>query len=447
MQDIRWSAFWLALLLIFACLILWAAHSAVAALLVFSIAISLYLAKHLYWIHKLHRWYQKPNLSSIPNGRGVWEDIFADIYQQQRRYSRNKAEISSALDRFMHAASALPDGVVVLNAKDRIEWCNPTAEHQLGLDVSKDTGQPVTYLIRHADFISYLQAQDYSEPIKLKSWRNPEYTLEMQLIPFGSKQKLLISRDITQIEKLETMRRDFIANVSHELRTPLTVVGGFLETLMDMEGAVPESTRSYFSMMSEQTSRMRHLIEDLLTLSQLESGATATQDSEIDMQAQLNMLMHEAQSLSNGKHHITLEADPAISVSGAAEELHSAFGNLVSNAIRYSPEGGDIRLKWYRRGDEAVFSVKDSGIGIEQKHIDRLTERFYRVDRSRSRETGGTGLGLSIVKHILTRHQARLEIESELDKGSTFSVVFPKNRVIIKPSENISADHAATSAP
>jgi len=192
---------------------------------------------------------------------------------------------------------------------------------------------------------------------------------------------------------------------------------------------------------------MRHLIEDTLTLSQLESGAMATQDSEIDMQAQLNMLMHEAQSLSNGKHHITLEADPAISVSGAAEELHSAFGNLVSNAIRYSPEGGDIRLKWYRRGDEAVFSVKDSGIGIEQKHIDRLTERFYRVDRSRSRETGGTGLGLSIVKHILTRHQARLEIESELDKGSTFSVVFPKNRVIIKPSENTSADHAATSAP
>jgi two-component system phosphate regulon sensor histidine kinase PhoR len=445
-QDIRWSAFWLALLLLFICLVLWATLGAVTALMVFSIAISLYLAKHLYWIHKLHRWYQKPNLSSIPDGSGVWEDIFSDIYRQQRRYTRNRAQISSVLDRFMHAASALPDGIVVLNDKDRIEWCNPPAEIQLGLVLDKDTGQPITYLVRHTDFLKYLQDQDYAEPIKLKSWRNPELTLEMQLIPFSGKQKLLICRDITQVEKLETMRRDFIANVSHELRTPLTVVSGFLETLMDMEGAVPESMRRYFGMMSEQTSRMRHLIEDLLTLSQLESGATAPQDAEIDMQAQLNMLMHEAQSLSQGKHQISLETDPRISISGAAEELHSAFGNLVSNAIRYSPAGGTIKLTWYQRGDEAVFSVQDSGIGIEQKHIDRLTERFYRVDRSRSRETGGTGLGLSIVKHILTRHQARLEIESVLDKGSTFSVVFPKNRVIIRQSENPNADNAKTIA-
>jgi two-component system, OmpR family, phosphate regulon sensor histidine kinase PhoR len=431
-QDIRWSTFWLALVLIFVCLILWASRGAVTALIVFGIAVCIYLWSHLYWIHKLHRWYKKPNLSTIPNGTGIWEDIFADIYHQQRRHNRSQAQISSALDRFRHAASALPDGVVLLNDEDKIEWCNPPAELQLGLVLGKDTGQPITYLVRHTDFLQYLQAQDYSEPIKLKSWRNPEITLEIQLVPFGGKQKLLICRDITQMEKLETMRRDFIANVSHELRTPLTVVGGFLETLMDMDGAVPESTRSYFSMMSEQTSRMRRLIEDLLTLSQLESGATVTQDTEIDMNSQLNMLMHEAQSLSNGKHQISLEADTNIWLLGAAEELHSALGNLVSNAIRYTPQGGEIKLIWRMRGEEAVFSVKDSGIGIEQKHIDRLTERFYRVDRSRSRETGGTGLGLSIVKHILTRHQAKLEVQSVLDKGSTFSVVFPKNRVILK---------------
>lgn len=432
MQDIRWSAFWLALVLIFVCLILWASRGAVTALLVFGSAVCVYLWSHLYWVHKLHRWYKKPSLSTIPNGTGVWEDIFADIYHQQRRHNRSQAQISSALDRFRHAASALPDGVVLLNGEDKIEWCNPPAENQLGLVLGKDTGQPITYLVRHTDFLQYLQDQDYSEPIKLKSWRNPEITLEIQLVPFGGKQKLLICRDITQIEKLEIMRRDFIANVSHELRTPLTVVGGFLETLMDMDGAVPESTRSYFSMMSDQTSRMRRLIEDLLTLSQLESGATVTQDTEIDMNSQLNMLMHEAQGLSNGKHQISLEADTNIGLSGAAEELHSALGNLVSNAIRYTPAGGEIKLIWRMRGEEAVFSVKDSGIGIEQKHIDRLTERFYRVDRSRSRETGGTGLGLSIVKHILTRHQARLEVESVLDKGSTFSVVFPKSRIIIK---------------
>lgn len=446
MRDIRWSAFWLALILVAICLVLWATHGAVTALIAFNIALSLYLAKHLYWLHKLHRWYQKPSLSSIPNGSGVWEDIFADIYQLQRRYNRNRAQISSALDRFRHAASALPEGVVLLNAEDKIEWCNPTAENQLGLVLDKDTGQPVTYLVRHTDFLKYLQEQDYSEPIKLRSPHDTTLTLEIQLVPYGSKQKMLLCRDITQMEKLEVMRQDFIANVSHELRTPLTVVSGFLETLMDMEGAVPESTRSYLTMMSEQTDRMQRLIGDLLTLSQLESGATRTQETEIDMNAQLNMLMHEAQSLSHGKHKITLEVNPNISVLGATEELHSAFNNLVSNAIRYSPSGGEIKLSWRQRRDGAVFSVQDSGLGIEQQHIGRLTERFYRVDRSRSRGTGGTGLGLSIVKHILTRHQACLEIESVLDKGSTFSVVFPKNRLIIKQPDKTSTENANTVA-
>lgn len=432
MQDIRWSAFWFILALIFICLILWAANDAITALIVFSLGVSIYLGGHLYWLHKLHRWYKKPNLSTIPNGRGVWEDIFADIYQHQRRLNRNQAQISSALDRFRHAASALPDGVVLLNSEDKIEWCNPPAETQLGLLLSKDTGQPITYLVRHADFIAYLQDHDYSEPIKLKSWRNPDITLEIQLVPFGGKQKLLICRDITKMEKLDTMRRDFIANVSHELRTPLTVVGGFLETLMDMEGAIPETTRNYFTMMHDQTSRMRRLIEDLLALSQLESGVTVPQDNEIDMTSLLNMLTHEAQSLSHEKHTITLDAVSDVNISGAVEELHSALGNLVSNAVRYTPEGGHIQLGWKLRGNDAVFSVQDDGIGIEQKHIDRLTERFYRVDRSRSRGTGGTGLGLSIVKHILGRHQAKLEIESTLGKGSTFRVVFPANRIRLK---------------
>lgn len=432
MQDIRWSAFWFILALIFICLILWAANDAITALIVFSLGISIYLGGHLYWLHKLHRWYKKPNLSTIPNGRGVWEDIFADIYQHQRRLNRNQAQISSALDRFRHAASALPDGVVLLNSEDKIEWCNPPAETQLGLLLSKDTGQPITYLVRHADFIAYLQDHDYSEPIKLKSWRNPDITLEIQLVPFGGKQKLLICRDITKMEKLDTMRRDFIANVSHELRTPLTVVGGFLETLMDMEGAIPETTRNYFTMMHDQTSRMRRLIEDLLALSQLESGVTVPQDNEIDMTSLLTMLTHEAQSLSHEKHTITLDAVSDVNISGAVEELHSALGNLVSNAVRYTPEGGHIQLGWKLRGNDAVFSVQDDGIGIEQKHIDRLTERFYRVDRSRSRGTGGTGLGLSIVKHILGRHQAKLEVESALGKGSTFRVVFPANRILLK---------------
>ncbi|MCB5191286.1 phosphate regulon sensor histidine kinase PhoR [Methylobacillus arboreus] len=433
MQDIRWKALWLGLATVFACLIIWAATDAITALLAFCAIVLLYLASHLYWLHKLLQWFKKPELNAMPVGSGIWEDVFSAIYYEKRRHSRSQAQISSALDRFRHAASALPDGVVLLNGNDQIEWCNPTAERQLGLSIRQDTGHPISYLVRPADFIQYLQRQDYSEPIKLKSWRVSGATLEIQLVPFGANQKLLISRDISQMEKLETMRRDFIANVSHELRTPLTVVGGFIETLTDMEGAVPESTRGYFGMMQEQTGRMRRLIEDLLTLSQLENSPEAPQETENDLSTLLNMLLHEGISLSQGEHDITLEpVEPGLFIKGAAEELHSALGNLVSNAVRYTPEGGKINLKLFLRGTEVLFSVRDTGIGIEQQHIDRLTERFYRVDRSRSRETGGTGLGLSIVKHILTRHQGYLEIESEAGKGSIFSAVLPQSRLVRK---------------
>jgi len=431
-QDIRWRTFWFALSLVFVCLITWAITNAVTALLLFGLAVIAYLAGHLYWLHKLLQWFRRPDLSTMPLGKGIWEEVFAAIYHQQRRYSRSQTQLSSALDRFRHAASALPDGVVLLDGSDKIEWCNTTAESQLGLTLSQDHGQPISYLVRHTDFIHYLRDQEYSEPIKLKSWRNPEITLEIQLVPFGANQKLLICRDISQLEKLEHMRRDFIANVSHELRTPLTVVGGFLETLMDMEGKIPDETRHYFNLMQEQTARMRHLVEDLLTLSQLENSQTVPQDIEIDVSALLTTVMNEARSLSNSRHRLTLEADPALCLTGSPDELHSAFGNLVSNAVRYTPEGGEITIIWQQREQEGAFSVRDTGIGIEQQHVDRLTERFYRVDRSRSRETGGTGLGLSIVKHILTRHQARLEIQSEPGRGSTFTAVFPKARLVHK---------------
>ena len=241
---------------------------------------------------------------------------------------------------------------------------------------------------------------------------------------------------MTQLEKVDVMRRDFIANVSHELRTPLTVVGGFLETLSDMEGAVPDALKTYFGMMQEQTGRMRRIIEDLLTLSTIESSSDAPDDIEIDMSHLLKALQNDAlglsQSLYKTKHKIHLDVDSTLNLSGAQEELHSAFSNLISNAIRYTPKGGEIFITWSLINEQPVFSVRDTGIGIEQQHIDRLTERFYRVDRGRSRETGGTGLGLSIVKHILIRHQAKLEISSEIGVGSTFNVVFPKARIMHK---------------
>ena len=360
------------------------------------------------------------------------------MLQYERSNIANQNQLNAALERFNLTANAIPDGLVILSPSNEIEWCTSNAENQLGLDLKTDQNLPIVNLVRDSHFIAYLYNEEYSEPFRLKSWRNPDLIFEIQLIPFASKQKLLICRDMTQLEKVDTMRRDFIANVSHELRTPLTVVGGFLETLSDMEGAVPDALKNYFSMMSEQTVRMRRIIEDLLTLSTIESNSEAPDDTEIDMGNLLKVLQKDALGLSQGlkkaKHKVHLAADPTLNIVGAQDELYSALSNLVSNAIRYTPlssaEGrGEIFVTWQLINGQPVFAVRDTGIGIEQQHIDRLTERFYRVDRGRSRETGGTGLGLSIVKHILIRHQAKLEISSEIGIGSTFSVVFPKTRI------------------
>ena len=431
MQDIRWNTFWLYLSFAFFCTIIWAANTLNTALIVFSIGLTLYLMRHIFWLHRLHRWLKKPVIANIPAGSGAWEDVLSALYQEYRRHSRNQNQLASALGRFRHAASALPDGVVVLNANNEIEWCNKPAEIKLGLNLAQDENQPINYLVRHQHFLNYLQAKDYAEPLKLKSWLNQEITLELQLVDFGSQQKLLICRDVTQLDKIDVMRRDFIANVSHELRTPLTVVGGFLETLLDMEGAIPDNTRNYFNMMQDQTTRMKLLIDDLLVLSQIESNAQAPEESTIEVQPLINMLCNDVKGLSLGKHTVTTDIDPQLNLTGALNEIQSAFSNLVSNAIRYSPEGGNIHIQWAIKNGVAVFSVSDQGIGIEDHHLDRLTERFYRVDRGRSRLSGGTGLGLSIVKHILTRHQAKLDIQSKVGFGSTFSVIFPSNRIVL----------------
>lgn len=436
MPDIRLKAGLFVCALSVICFFLWLISSATVALVIFSIGLLIYLISHISWLHKLHTWFKKPELKEIPEGSGVWEDVFTALLQYERNNILNQTQLNSALERFNLTANAIPDGLVILSPSNEIEWCTPHAENQLGLNLATDKNLPLVNLIRDSHFIAYLYNEEYSEPFKLKSWRNPEVIFEIQLIPFESKQKLLICRDMTQLEKVDVMRRDFIANVSHELRTPLTVVGGFLETLSDMEGAVPESLKSYFAMMQEQTSRMRRIIEDLLTLSTIESSSEAPDDSEIDMSHLLKILQNDAlglsQSLGKTRHNIYLDADPTLNLTGAQEELQSAFSNLVSNAIRYTPKGGDIFIAWNLINQQPVFSVRDTGIGIEQQHIDRLTERFYRVDRGRSRETGGTGLGLSIVKHILIRHQAKLEISSELGTGSTFSVIFPKSRIVHK---------------
>ena len=432
MIDVRWKAFFFILSLSAVSLFVWLTTSALIALLTFTSILLVYLAIQVNGLYQLQLWLKKPVLKDIPEGFGLWEDVFNAILKYERNNNLKKSELNAAVERFNTVANAIPDGLVILSATNGIEWCTANAESQLGLNLSTDRNLPIVNLVRNSNFIAYLYNGAYDEAFRLKDARNSDVILEIWIIPLGSKQKLLISRDITQLEKVDSMRRDFIANVSHELRTPLTVVGGFIETLSDMEGAIPDNLRSYFDMMQDQTTRMRRLIEDLLTLSHIESNTQPPEDRLIEMLSLVNMLHNDAKALSLGRHKISIDIDEHLNLTGAADELLSALGNLVSNAVRYTPEGGEIHISWQRRKKQAVFSVIDNGIGIEQQHIDRLTERFYRVDRSRSRETGGTGLGLSIVKHILTRHQAKLEIKSTPGKGSTFSAIFPESRVVNK---------------
>lgn len=430
MQDIRWKAFWSLLVWAFCSLMVGWFAGADTAWFMFMVGVIAYAAGHVYWIHRLYQWALKPSLNFMPNGKGIWEDIFANLYHEMRRHSRSQSQLSSTLERLRHATSALPDGVVVLNNRNEIEWFNEPAVQRLGLKRHHDENQPIYYLLRQAEFVEYLQSEEYSEPLKLKSWRSPDITLELQIIPFASKQRLLICRDISAIEKTEVMRRDFIANVSHELRTPLTVIGGFLETISDMQGEVSPDIQPYFDMMQSQTTRMRRIIEDLLTLSRLENNVTLKDETNIDMPAMLHQLQKDAQALSQGQHTIRLHLDTEVHLRGSYNELLSAMSNLTSNAVRYTPEQGEIDIYWHMRGEEVVFAVQDTGIGIETHHLPRLTERFYRVDSGRSRDTGGTGLGLSIVKHILHHHQAQLLIESAPGQGSRFQIVFPAQRVL-----------------
>jgi two-component system, OmpR family, phosphate regulon sensor histidine kinase PhoR len=429
-QDIRWKAFWSLLFWAFFSLMVGWFTRAETAWLLFIAGALVYLATHIYWIHRLYQWALKPSLNFMPNGKGIWEDIFANLYHEMRRHSRSQSQLSSTLERLRHATSALPDGVVVLNNRNEIEWFNEPAIQRLGLKRHHDENQPIYYLLRQAEFVEYLQAENYSEPLKLKSWRSPDVTLELQIIPFASKQRLLICRDVSAIEKTEVMRRDFIANVSHELRTPLTVIGGFLETISDMQGEVSPDIQPYFDMMQSQTTRMRRIIEDLLTLSRLENNVTLKDEADIDMPALLKQLQKDAQALSQGQHTVSLHMETTVNLRGSYNELLSALSNLTSNAVRYTPAQGKIDIYWQMRGEDVVFAVQDTGIGIEPQHLPRLTERFYRVDSGRSRDTGGTGLGLSIVKHILHHHQASLQVESEPGQGSRFQIVFPAQRVL-----------------
>lgn len=439
MNSIWASTVGTALLAAAAGLLTWPIAGETWAWAVLAMVLALRLVFHTAQLAAFARWLRVPARETLPVGRGVWEDVLAELHRNLKQRDEERLRLMHGLQRFRDAARAMPEGVVLLDGADHIEWSNPTAERHFGIDAQRDFTQPLTNLVRQPPFIAYVESGEYGEPLTLRSARTGAI-LSVRIIPFGDDQKLLLARDITQQEKLETMRRDFVANVSHELKTPITVLSGFIETLGDESMRFSQAQRGKFlHLMAEQAARMRRLIEDLLTLSALEASAGPEEEQVIEIGPFLEKLVEEARVLSAGRHDISASIEAELSLTGSLRELHSALSNLVSNAVRYTPDGGSVRLRWHLEDGQAVFSVEDSGIGIEAHHIARLTERFYRVDNSRSRETGGTGLGLAIVKHVLTRHQASLDIRSEVGRGSTFSARFPAQRVITRSTARFAA--------
>lgn len=390
--------------------------------------LALLLGYHLLNLYRLRHWLAAPDVKTLPDTSGAWGAVFTALYHRERQLARSQLRLEGALDRFRRAADAIPDGIVLLDEKERIEWFNPSAREHLHLDPDKDVGQQLHYLVRHPQFIDYLKLDLAPHPLILRPLATSDLTLSLQIVPFDQTRKMLIIRDITAMERVNTTRRDFVANVSHELRTPLTVIGGFLETLADMPEADVRLYQRYQPLMLEQTRRMQRLVSDLLTLSRLENGRTAPDDP-VNVPRLLMLMRDEAEGLSHGRHQIVVECRSSQWLLGSEDELHSAFGNLVSNAIRYTPDGGSITLSWTDVDGGCEFAVTDTGIGIEAEHLPRLTERFYRVDRGRSRESGGTGLGLSIVKHVLMHHQSALEVTSDFGHGSRFSCRFGADRL------------------
>ncbi|ATE62152.1 phosphate regulon sensor histidine kinase PhoR [Thauera sinica] len=398
---------------------------------VFIVGLIALSAHDRYQLHRLLAWTREPMGTPLPTARGYWGRAFAEFERRSRQSYEVRDRLTHALGRFQSASQAMPDGVLYLSGAGTIEWLNVRAEQHFGLDRAHDLGAPMTHLVRNPEFVRYLQSRHYGEPLVMHAGRGAGLTLQVQVIPFGEDQYLVLSRDISQLERLETMRRDFVANVSHELRTPLTVIDGFLETLSDgLDDFDHDEVHRYLVLAHEQSGRMRRLIDDLLTLSVLETGAPAPVEEGVDVADLMHEVHKETELLSGGRHTVTMKLEGGGVLHGSRKELHSAVANLTSNAVRYTPTGGHVEIGWRRRADGGgEFWVQDDGIGIEAGHIPRLTERFYRVDRGRSRETGGTGLGLAIVKHILTRHQAEMGVQSRPGAGSRFTVRFPPARI------------------
>ena len=388
--------------------------------------VALYLGWTLKQLLRLHDWLRNHQPDEAPpDGYGLWGEVFDSIYHLQRRDQRVRGRLQAVIDRVQESTAALKDAVVMLDSEGNLEWWNRAAETLLGLKTPQDSGQPVTNLVRHPRFKEYFEQDSYAEPLDIPSPVNDHLRIQLYITRYGNNEHLMLVRDVTRIHQLEQMRKDFIANVSHELRTPLTVICGYLETLLDNVDDVNPRWKRPLSQMQQQGERMQTLLNDLLLLAKLEATDYPSDNQPVQVERLLRTVKSDAQALSGQRNQtITLEAQADVALKGSETELRSAFSNLVFNAVKYTPDGGSIRIRWWADASGAHLSVQDSGVGIDSKHLPRLTERFYRVDSSRHASTGGTGLGLAIVKHVLLRHRARLEISSVLGHGSTFTCHF-----------------------
>ena len=379
---------------------------------------------------RLRKYILQDAVENMPLPDGFWEEVFFRLQRLVRNLKQEIRTVEKQHDRFIEAFQASPNGILMLDDQDQIEWCNEIAERFFGLNFKQDVLQRINFLIRRPEFIQYMNKRQFEDPLLLERMgADANLSLMIQAFPFGQKRHLLLVQDVTDLQKADAMRRDFVANVSHEMRTPITVLMGFLETIQSLD-INKEQRDQYFEMMMSQAQRMKSLVEDLLTLANLEANTLPAPLQTIKIDTLMALVRNDAEALSQGRHALNFEIASPHNLMGEEREILSAFSNLVSNAIRYTPDVGAVTARWAVNSlGQGEFSVTDTGPGIASEHLSRLTERFYRVDRSRSRDTGGTGLGLAIVKHIANRHQGQLVIESTPGKGSTFTLRFPSDRI------------------
>ena len=399
-----------------------------------ALGLAVYLTWTLKQLLRLHRWLREHQPDQPPpDGYGLWGEVFDSIYHMQRRDQRARGRLQAVIDRVQESTAALRDAVIMLDADGNLEWWNRAAETLLGLKTPQDSGQPVTNLIRHPRFKEYFEQEQYAEPLEIPSPVNDRLRVQFLITRYGNNEHLMLVRDVTRIHQLEQMRKDFVANVSHELRTPLTVITGYLETLLDNVEDVNPRWKRALQQMEQQGVRMQTLLNDLLLLAKLEATDYPSDNLPVSVTTLLQSIVSDAKALSGPRNQtISLDIEDDVLLKGSEAELRSAFSNLVFNAVKYTPEQGTVRVRWWADAQGAHLRVQDSGIGIDAKHLPRLTERFYRVDSSRASNTGGTGLGLAIVKHVLLRHRATLEISSVPGHGSTFTCHFAVAQVVVR---------------